>query len=74
MKSAKNFLVSASALLVLFSSCQKDVLQEPQSVNSEVTASNAVADTIETAPPVWTSVVYNVNSNVAGFWQGVPAK
>lgn len=74
MKTAMRLLGAASALVVLFSSCQKDVISAEQETSTN-TANNSTADeVIETAPPVWTSVRYNVNSNVAGFWQGVPAK
>lgn len=73
MKTRKSLLGAVSALVVLLSSCQKDVITTEQS--SLTSAENSVADdAIETTPPVWTSVQYNVNSNVAGFWQGVPAK
>lgn len=68
----KNPLLTAAAAMWLFSSCQKDILinEEQDAITAEV-SSDA---TVETSPPVWKSVVYNVNSNVAGFWQGVPAK
>ena len=75
MKTVKGFLVSACALSILFSSCQKDAIVSEQSSVSGVSTADATADDeIETAPPVWTSVATNVNSNVAGYWQGVPAK
>lgn len=74
MKTAMRLLGAMSALVVLFSSCQKDVITAEQET-STISSNNSTADeAIETAPPVWTSVRYNVNSNVAGFWQGVPAK
>lgn len=69
-------LILASLVSLFFASCQKDVIVSDQQetltaeVSNDVTANTA----IETTPPVWTSVRYNVNSNVAGFWQGVPAK
>lgn len=65
----------ASAMLIAFSSCQKDLSVNPETdVQAENINSDATADgVVETAAPVWTSVVTNVNSNVAGFWQGVPA-
>lgn len=69
-------LATATGLVMLFSSCQKDVIkEEAQSLSSEAVASNATAadNTIETAPPVYTNVVANVNGNVANFWQAVPA-
>jgi poly(3-hydroxybutyrate) depolymerase len=68
----KKQLLAAASLLLLFTSCQKDLtVSEEQSVTGETVSSDV---TIETTPPVWTSVRMNVNSNVAGFWQGVPAK
>jgi dienelactone hydrolase len=69
------FAVIAASSIVL-SSCQKNVISEPQSELLTEHTSNAVAadSEPETAPPSWTSVVTNVNANVAGFWQGVPAK
>lgn len=68
----KNQLLAAATVMFLFSSCQKDLVsEEQQSITAEVTSSDA---TVETTPAVWTSVTMNVNSNVAGFWQGVPAK
>jgi dienelactone hydrolase len=68
----KNPLLTATAAMLLFSSCQKDIIvkEEQDAINAEV-SSDA---TVETSPAIWTSVRYNVNSNVAGFWQGVPAK
>ena len=71
----KNLVFAASAgMLLLLSSCQKDLTVAPEESISASVSSDATGDVIETAPPVWTSVVANVNSNVAGFWQGVPAK
>jgi hypothetical protein len=71
----KNLLFAASAgMLLLLSSCQKDLTVAPEESISASVSSDATGDVIETVPPVWTSVVANVNSNVAGFWQGVPAK
>jgi dienelactone hydrolase len=60
---------------MIFSSCQKDVIKEEGSLSNEVASDANAADALsETAPPVYTSVVTNVNSNVAGFWQAVPAR
>ncbi|MBO9571785.1 MAG: dienelactone hydrolase family protein [Chitinophagaceae bacterium] len=72
----KNQLLAlAGAGALFFSSCQKDVIKE-ESVNGETVSSeaNAYDAMSETSPPVYTSVVTNVNSNVAGFWQAVPAR
>ena len=71
----KNLLFAASAgMLLLLSSCQKDLTVAPEESISASVSSDATGDVIETVPPVWTSVVANVNSNDAGIWQGVPAK
>ncbi len=73
MKNGKCLLGAATALVVFLSSCQKDVIKTEQTA-TPVTNNSTADEAIETAPPVWTSVQYNVNSNVAGFWQGLPAK
>lgn len=68
----KSRLLLVASVMLIFTSCRKDlVAPEEESVNGDVVSSDA---TIETTPPVWTSVRATVNSNVAGFWQGVPAK
>jgi dienelactone hydrolase len=73
MKNGKCLLGALSALVLLFSSCQKDTISAEQTATS--TENNSIADdVIETTPPVWSSVQFNVNSNVAGFWQGIPAR
>lgn len=36
------------------------------------TADSDKEEIMETEPPTWTPVVQQINSNVAGFWQGVP--
>ena len=75
MNARKSVLVFASAVSLLFASCRKDVIApEAESITAEVSNDATANDVVETTPPVWSSVVYNVNSNVAGFWQGVPAK
>jgi Phospholipase/Carboxylesterase len=77
MNPKKQLLVTLSAAAIFFSSCQKDLIvkEDAESLNAETIASNATAnDVIETAAPIWTPVVTTVNSNVAGFWQGVPAR
>jgi pimeloyl-ACP methyl ester carboxylesterase len=74
VKKFKTLLYYVSAgTITLLSSCQKDLKVSSDAVNTSV-SSDATAEVIETTPPVWTSVVTNVNSNCAGFWQGVPAK
>ena len=69
----KNRTLAALAATIFFlPSCQKDLtLKESESIQGEAISSDA---TVETSPPTWQSVRYNVNSNVAGFWQGVPVK
>ncbi len=69
-------LAIASVMFIFLSSCQKDLIVSPEeSLQGETISSDATAnDVVETAAPIWTSVQYNVNSNVAGFWQGVPAR
>lgn len=75
MKTVKRFLVSACALSILVTSCQKNVITpKDQSAYLESSSLNATVDEVETTPPVYTSVVHNVNANVAGFWQAVPSK
>lgn len=76
MTPIKRLCAVIAATSIILSSCQKNSINEPQSASLDDQASNAVAadSEPETAPPSWTSVVTNVNSNVAGFWQGVPAK
>lgn len=70
-------LTVASVMLLFLSSCQKDLVVSPneklqaETVSSDATLAN---NAVETSPPLWTSVVTNVNSNVAGYWQGIPAK
>jgi len=59
--------------MVFLLSCTKKINHAEELgrvVASEVTAN----DVVETAPPVWSPVRMNVNPNVAGFWQGVPAR
>lgn len=73
---SRNYLLCAvTGLSVLFASCKKDVISEQASLASSTLSSdaNAADGIVETSAPSWTSVVTNVNSNVAGFWQGVPA-
>jgi pimeloyl-ACP methyl ester carboxylesterase len=75
MNAKKRVLIFSSALALVFSSCKKDVIIKEEDSISAVVSNNLTAnEVVETTPPVWKSVVYNVNSNVAGFWQGVPAR
>lgn len=76
MTARKPALALATGILMIFSSCKKDVVKQEESISGEMVASEAnAADALsETAAPIYTSVVTNVNSNVAGFWQAVPAR
>jgi dienelactone hydrolase len=77
MNAVLKMCAGLTASVVFFASCQKDVITEPQSesLTQQVSSDAVAADSEpETAPPIWSSVVHNINSNVAGFWQGVPAK
>jgi predicted peptidase len=63
------------AFIVLFCACTKDAAKREDAVMARTVVNAAtVNDVVETAPPVWTSVRMDVNSNVAGFWQGVPGR
>jgi hypothetical protein len=63
------------ALLLVFSSCQKDFESDPQSLNAEVTESNTSADDVlETALPKHTPRQIAINSNVSGFYETLPAR
>lgn len=62
--------------LLLFISCKKD-LQQPNNnfLNGAIISSNTTADDIlETALPVHTPILYSINSNVAGYYETVPAR
>ncbi len=72
----KQFLALAGVIVLVFSSCQKDVIREEESLQSETVLSEAnAADALaETSPPVYTSHITTVNANVAGYWQALPAR
>jgi len=75
MKIKNQLLAAASGTILLLSSCQKDLTIKEESIVGETVSSDATANSVvETAAPVHTMVKYNVNSNVAGFWQSVPAR
>ncbi len=71
----KNLLpFMALGITMYFSSCKKDAAFSDESLNSETISSEAAIDyTVETAAPVRTSITSSINSNVAGYGQGVPA-
>jgi len=66
------------AVMLFFSSCQKDLVapEEEQAVRSDLatTVSADPNDVSETAPPVHTPITTNVNSNVAGYLETLPAR
>ena len=63
------------ALLFIFTSCQKDFVSEPSSVNGNVSSSNTAADEVlETANPIHTPRQIAINSNVSGFYETLPAR
>ncbi|HUQ66593.1 MAG TPA: PHB depolymerase family esterase [Flavitalea sp.] len=64
-----------AALLFALSSCQKDFVTDPSSVNGDVTTSNTAADDVlETALPVHTPRQIAINSNVSGYYETLPAR
>lgn len=71
----KNQLLAVASVMFVLTSCQKDLKVEEESLNGEMVSSDATANSVaETKPLVHTAVRYNVNSNVAGFWQSVPSR
>jgi pimeloyl-ACP methyl ester carboxylesterase len=67
-------LLAAVLLALLFYSCKKHV--EPVgSMHAMSQSSNATADDVlETALPVHTPIIYTINSNVAGYYETLPAR
>lgn len=64
-----------AGLLFVFSSCQKDFVSEPSSMNADVTSSNTAADDVlETALPIHTPRQIAINSNVSGYYETLPAR
>ena len=77
MNSITKMVAVLAVPLVIFSSCRKDAITktDQESLSQQISSNATAADSEpETSPPLWTSVVTNVNANVAGFWQGLPAK
>lgn len=71
---ANRLLAAFAATTFLLISCKKDLEKNDADALSQTTSSDATADGLsETSPPIYKSVVTNVNSNCAGFWQAVPA-
>lgn len=64
-----------AAILFVFSSCQKNFVSDPTSVNGNVTTSNTTADDVlETALPIHTPRQIAINSNVSGYYETLPAR
>jgi pimeloyl-ACP methyl ester carboxylesterase len=64
------------AALCAITSCQKEI-QSPNnnSINATMQPFNASADAVvETALPIHTPILYNINSNVAGYYETLPAR
>jgi predicted esterase len=76
MNARKQTLLIASVMLIIFSSCQKDVVKPDATVfESDLpTTANAANDVIETALPVHTPITTYVNGNCAGYYQTLPAR
>jgi hypothetical protein len=63
-----------AALLFVLSSCQKDFVSDPNSVNGETVASNNTYDgMLETSLPIHTPRTIAINSNVSGYYETLPA-
>ncbi|MBL7699304.1 MAG: hypothetical protein JNK79_14155 [Chitinophagaceae bacterium] len=59
---------------LFFSSCKKDFISEDAQINGEVVASNNTYDTqLETDLPIHTPRTIEINSNVSGFYETLPA-
>jgi dienelactone hydrolase len=71
---AKNQFLAAVSLTFLLTACRKDLSLKDEVQGEAVSSDVSANDVVETAPPVYKVVTYNVNSNVAGFVQGVPAR
>ena len=76
MNARKQALLIASVMLIIFSSCQKDVVKKEETVfeSSLPTTANAANDVIETALPIHTPITTYVNGNCAGYYQTLPAR
>jgi len=72
-------LAGVAVMLFLFSSCQKDIVDpvEEQVAQSDLATTASATnpnDVPETAPPIHTAITTNVNSNVAGYLESLPAR
>ena len=65
--------VTLLGALLLFAACKKEINHPSQ--NGNISSSNSTADDVlETALPVHTPILYNINSNVAGYYETLPAR
>jgi hypothetical protein len=63
-----------AAVLFILSSCQKDYVSDPTSINADVVSSNNTYDgMVETSLPVHTPRAVAINSNVSGYYETLPA-
>jgi len=63
------------AILCTQTSCKKEITNHNGSINAPTQSSNTTADDVlETAIPIHTPVLYNINSNVAGYYETLPAR
>src|SRR4051812_45946828 len=76
MKLQNHAMLIAAVMLLIVSSCKKDVIA-PEEVNFEsdsATIANAANDVVETALPIHTPITTYVNANCAGYYQTLPAR
>ena len=72
----KPFAALLLAFPLFFISCKKELQPENASTLEGALISNNTAadDVLETALPLHTPVLYNINSNVAGYYETLPAR
>lgn len=72
----KNLYIVLILYLAIMSSCQKEDFLPKESLNGEVTASNATSanDVLETALPINNKRQIEINSNVSGYYEILPAR
>ena len=73
MNVKKQLLILASATLVFFSSCKKDIVED-NTIQATVSDDATANDVVETSPAIHTPVTTYVNGNCNGFLQSVPAR
>jgi hypothetical protein len=77
MNAKKQVLATLSVLLIIFSSCKKDLIvsQEPTLQTAAVTSDAiSVNDVVETAYPIHTPITTTINGNCAGYYETLPAR